>query len=38
VDFQGNAWTYVEAESCDKIALEGGRMGSDMALERDLPS
>ncbi|MEM1366271.1 MAG: DUF2282 domain-containing protein [Pseudomonadota bacterium] len=38
VDYQGNAWTYVEAESCDKIMLEGDRVGSDTALTRDLPA
>ena len=38
VDYQGNAWTYVEAESCDKIMLDGDRMGSDKPLTRDLPA
>ncbi|MFD0918029.1 DUF2282 domain-containing protein [Pseudahrensia aquimaris] len=36
VDYQGNAWKYVQAESCDKIALPGGRKGSDKPLKRDL--
>ena len=38
VDWQGNAWKYVEAESCDKITVAGDRKGSDMPLTRDLPS
>ncbi|MCB1385230.1 MAG: DUF2282 domain-containing protein [Nitratireductor sp.] len=42
VDYQGNAWKYVEADSCQAIVIkvdgQEDRMGSDMALERDLPS
>ncbi|WP_075997370.1 BufA1 family periplasmic bufferin-type metallophore [Salaquimonas pukyongi] len=42
VDYQGNAWAYVEAESCDDIVIkvdgEEDRMGSSDPLERDLPS
>lgn len=35
VDFQGNAWKVVEAESCSSITLAGGRKGSKTALARD---
>jgi len=42
VDYQGNAWKYVEAESCSDIVIkvegQADRMGSDTALTRDLPS
>jgi uncharacterized membrane protein len=38
VDYQGNAWTYVEATSCESIELDGGRKGSSEALTRDLPA
>ncbi|MCY4153070.1 MAG: DUF2282 domain-containing protein [Aestuariivita sp.] len=43
VDYQGNAWTLVEAGTCATIELpemaDGTpRMGSLEALERDLPS
>jgi uncharacterized membrane protein len=38
VDYQGNSWKYVEAGSCVKMELPGGRMGSLEALTRDLPS
>lgn len=38
VDYQGNAWKYVEGNACDQIAVEGNRKGSDKPLERDLPS
>ena len=38
VDFQGNAWKYVETEACDKIAIMGDRKGSAKPLTRDLPS
>ncbi len=37
VDFQGNAWKYVEAEACDKVVAMGDKMGSDKPLERDVP-
>lgn len=42
VDYQGNAWTLVEAGTCADIELPamadgGARMGSLEALERDLP-
>lgn len=42
VDYQGNAWTLVDAGTCADIELPemadgGARMGSLEALERDLP-
>ena len=46
VDYQGNAWTLVEAGTCDAIDLPGDRMGQTAAslkdegfegLARDLP-
>jgi uncharacterized membrane protein len=38
VDYQGNAWKYVDAGTCDTMELPGGRMGSTEALTRDIPS
>ena len=38
VDYQGNAWTLVDAGSCASMELPDGRMGSLEALDRDLPS
>ena len=43
VDYQGNAWTFVDAGTCESIdlpAMADGteRMGSLEALERDLPA
>lgn len=43
VDYQGNAWTLVDAGSCASIDLPAmadgtSRMGSLDALERDLPA
>ena len=38
VDYQGNAWKYVETDSCASITLAGGRKGSDKPLKRDIPS
>ena len=40
VDFQGNAWSYVDAASCGDVVMEmDGKMlkGSDVALMRDIP-
>lgn len=37
VDYQGNAWSLVDAGTCAKIDLPDGRMGSLEALERDVP-
>ncbi|WP_166416561.1 BufA1 family periplasmic bufferin-type metallophore [Cochlodiniinecator piscidefendens] len=43
VDYQGNAWTLVEAGTCADIELPAmadgsARMGSTDALDRDLPA
>ena len=43
VDYQGNAWSLVEAGTCAEIALPAmadatPRMGSLEVLERDLPA
>ncbi|GAB5505425.1 MAG: hypothetical protein Rhirs2KO_05880 [Rhizobiaceae bacterium] len=38
VDYQGNAWTFVDAGTCTDIDLPDGRMGSLEPLERDLPA
>ncbi|PRY93972.1 DUF2282 domain-containing protein [Donghicola tyrosinivorans] len=43
VDYQGNAWTLVEAGTCTDIELPAmadgtARMGSLEALERDIPA
>ncbi len=38
VDYQGNAWTLVEAGTCTEIELPDGRVGSLEPLERDLPA
>ncbi|MCL6284448.1 DUF2282 domain-containing protein [Ruegeria sp. 2012CJ41-6] len=43
VDYQGNAWTLVDAGTCDKIELPktadgGARAGSLEPLDRDLPA
>ena len=37
VDYQGNAWTLVDAGTCEEIDLPGDRMGSLEELDRDLP-
>lgn len=38
VDYQGNAWSLVDAGTCAEIELPGDRMGSLEPLERDLPT
>ena len=38
VDFQGNAWKYVEKGTCVSMSLDGGRTGSLDALTRDVPA
>jgi len=43
VDYQGNAWTLVDAGTCMDISIDDmgdgvSRMGSLEALERDLPA
>ncbi|MFA8384570.1 MAG: DUF2282 domain-containing protein [Pelagibaca sp.] len=37
VDYQGNAWTLVDAGTCVTMEKDGNRMGSLEALDRDLP-
>ena len=38
VDYQGNAWTLVPTGTCVTMEIDGDRMGSLEALERDLPA
>jgi len=38
VDYQGNAWTLVDAGTCESMELPEGRMGSLEEQDRDLPS
>ncbi|MDJ0857588.1 MAG: DUF2282 domain-containing protein [Dinoroseobacter sp.] len=38
VDYQGNAWTFVPAGTCETMELPGDRMGSLNELDRDLPA
>ena len=38
VDYQGNAWTLVDAGTCTTMDLPGSRMGSLTPLDRDLPA
>jgi uncharacterized membrane protein len=38
VDFQGNAWKFVQGGTCEKLELPDGRNGSLKPLTRDLPS
>lgn len=38
VDYQGNAWKFVDGGTCTTMELPGGRNGSPEALSRDLPS
>ena len=38
VDFQGNAWAFVQGGTCTSIKVPGERMGSPEPLERDVPS
>jgi len=38
VDYQGNAWTLVDAGTCTEIEVPGVRMGSLEELDRDLPA
>ena len=37
MDFQGNAWTLVDAGTCSDIELPDGRQGALDPLERDNP-
>ncbi|ODR92372.1 DUF2282 domain-containing protein [Sinorhizobium alkalisoli] len=38
VDYQGNAWKFVDGGTCTTMELPGGRMGSMEPLSRDVPS
>jgi uncharacterized membrane protein len=38
VDFQGNAWKYVDKGTCTSMMLPGDRKGSLEALTRDIPA
>jgi uncharacterized membrane protein len=38
VDYQGNAWTFVDAGTCESMDVPGDRMGSLEPLDRDLPA
>ncbi|ASY60336.1 MULTISPECIES: DUF2282 domain-containing protein [Sinorhizobium] len=38
VDYQGNAWKFVDGGTCTTMELPGGRKGSPEPLTRDIPS
>jgi uncharacterized membrane protein len=38
VDYQGNSWKYVDANSCEDVVIDANRKGSGQPLQRDLPS
>jgi uncharacterized membrane protein len=38
VDFQGNAWKFVQGGTCTTLDLPGDRKGAPEPLTRDLPS
>ncbi len=38
IDYQGNAWKFVDGGTCATMELPGGRNGSPEALTRDVPS
>jgi uncharacterized membrane protein len=38
VDYQGNAWKFVEGGTCETMQLPEGRKGSMQPLSRDVPS
>ena len=38
VDYQGNAWKFVDGGTCASMELPDGRMGSPEPLDRDVPS
>ena len=38
VDYQGNAWKFVDGGTCTTMELPGGRMGSPEMLDRDVPA
>jgi uncharacterized membrane protein len=37
VDYQGNAWKFVDGGTCATMELPDGRMGSPEPLDRDVP-
>ena len=38
VDYQGNAWKFVDGGTCTTMELPDDRMGSPEMLDRDIPS
>ena len=38
VDYQGNAWKFVDGGTCTTMQLPGDRKGSPEQLSRDIPS
>ncbi|CAN7766818.1 BufA1 family periplasmic bufferin-type metallophore [Mesorhizobium sp. LjNodule214] len=38
VDYQGNAWKFVDGGTCTTMDLPDGRKGSSTELTRDIPS
>ncbi len=38
VDFQGNAWKYVDKGTCMSMSVDGDRKGSLEPLTRDIPA
>src|SRR5918999_4078372 len=38
VDYQGNAWKFVQGGTCETMELPGGRDGSAEPLTRDVPA
>ena len=38
IDYQGNAWKFVDGGTCTTMDLPGGRHGSPEALDRDVPA
>jgi uncharacterized membrane protein len=38
IDYQGNAWKFVDGGTCTTMELPDGRHGSPEALTRDVPS
>jgi uncharacterized membrane protein len=38
VDYQGNAWSFVDGGTCVSMELPDGRQGSFEPLDRDLPA
>ncbi|MFC5066508.1 DUF2282 domain-containing protein [Flaviflagellibacter deserti] len=38
VDYQGNAWKFVDGGTCTTMDLPGDRKGSTTELKRDIPS